>query len=240
VAPGCPRRLAGALASQLASNELVYQLAEALAKPRALAELPELLAEQVGRPVPEAEILAWLALGAATGRGVTTRCCGRSCTRFVRGCRRRRGHLLQPGSAARLWLAGEDADSRAGRRLRRFPVITCTTCGQHYYETWVKDFGLLAGVKAGPAGGDLNRRVPRLGAPPRGDRRDPRPRRPLVVSPDEDDDAEEVDEDGDMLPPSGHDFDHRRLHPMFVCSHCGSLHEEQHRRCAACNVRTRS
>ena len=47
-----------ALTSQLAGNELVYQLAAALAKPHALAELPEIIAERLDRPVPEAEILA--------------------------------------------------------------------------------------------------------------------------------------------------------------------------------------
>ncbi|PKN59366.1 MAG: helicase [Deltaproteobacteria bacterium HGW-Deltaproteobacteria-14] len=225
------------LASQLASNELVYQLADALGKPRALAELPEVLAEKVGRPVPEAEILAWLALGAATGRGGHDPLLRPVVHSFVRGVGGAVVTFSSPGANARLWLAGEDADAELGEGFWRFPIITCTTCGQHYYETWVKDFGLKAGVKAGPTGGDLHgasqvwEHVPESTGGHRVvlvDR--------LVVSPDEDDDAEEVDEDGDVVPPSGHDFEHRRLHPLFACSHCGSLQAERTSACGACHV----
>ncbi len=225
------------LASQLVSNDLVYALANALAKPRALAELPELLAEQVGRPVPEAEILAWLAVGAATGRGDQDPLLRPVVHSFVRGVGGAVVTFSNPNHAARLWLSGEDADASLGEGFWRFPIITCTTCGQHYYETWVKDFGLRAGVKAGPTGGDLvgSARVWAHVPQETGGIRVVLMDR-LVVSPDEDDDAEEVDEDGDVLPPSGHDFEHRRLHPMFVCSHCGSLHEEHTDACVACNV----
>jgi hypothetical protein len=50
----------------LASNELVFQLAEALRNPRLLSELIADLERRVRRPVPETEVLAWLALGAAS------------------------------------------------------------------------------------------------------------------------------------------------------------------------------
>ena len=226
-----------ALTSQLASNELVFQLARALAKPCALAELPELLSDAAGRPVPEAELLAWLALGAATGRGDHDPLLRPVAHTFVRGVGGAVVTFSSPGAAARLWLAGEDADAELGEGFRRFPVITCTTCGQHYYETWVKDFGLRAGVKAGPTGGDLvgaHRIWEHLPDETGGDRALLVDR--LVVSPDEEDDVEEVDEDGDVLPPSAHDYDHRRLHPMYVCSHCGSLQEDQTDTCGACNV----
>lgn len=225
------------LASQLASNELVYQLAAALAKPRALAELPEVLAETVGRPVPEAEILAWLALGAATGRGGHDPLLRPVVHSFVRGVGGAVVTFSNPGAAARLWLSGEDAAAELGEGYRRFPIITCTTCGQHYYETWVKDFALRAGVRAGPVGGDRigNTRVWEHVPEETGGSRVVLVDR-LVVSPDEDDGTEEVDEDGEVLPPGGHDFEHRRLHPMFVCSHCGSLQEECTDACGACNV----
>ena len=226
-----------ALASQLASNELVFQLAQAFVKPRALAELPELLAEAAGRPVEEAELLAWLALGAATGRGDHDPLLRPVAHTFVRGVGGAVVTFSNPGAAARLWLAGEDADTELGDGFRRFPVITCTTCGQHYYETWVKDFGLRAGVKAGPTGGDLvgDLRIWEHHPDETGGDRALLVDR-LVVSPDEEDDLEEVDEDGDVLAPSAHDYDHKRLHPMFVCSHCGSLQEERTDTCSACNV----
>ena len=54
-----------ALHSALSCNEIVFQLNELLARPRPLHELPEALRVMIGRPVSEAEILAWLTLGAA-------------------------------------------------------------------------------------------------------------------------------------------------------------------------------
>ena len=57
-----------ALHTALSRNELVFRLNEELHSPRALDELPGVLEQHVGRPVAEAEILAWLALGAAARR----------------------------------------------------------------------------------------------------------------------------------------------------------------------------
>lgn len=225
------------LASQLAGNELVYQLACALNKPRALAELPDLLAEKLGRPVPEAEILAWLALGAACGRGGHDPLLRPVVHSFVRGVGGAVVTFSGPVAAARLWLSGEDADAELDEDFWRFPLITCTTCGQHYYLTWVKDFSLKARVKAGPGGGDrvgTTRVWEHLPEETGGTRVIFVDR--LVVRPDEDEDAEEVDEDGDVLPPADHELDHPRLYPLYVCSHCGSLQEERTAACAACNV----
>lgn len=225
------------LASQLAGNELVYQIARALATPRALVELPEILAAEIGRPVTEAEILAWLALGAACGRGGHDPLLRPVVHTFVRGVGGAVVTFSGLGAGARLWLSGEDADAELGESHWRFPLITCTTCGQHYYETWVKDFGLAAGVRSGPTGGE------RVGAtrvwehvPDEvgGDRVILLDR--LVVSPDEEEDTEEMDEDGDPVLATGHDFEHRRLHPLFACGHCGSLQEQAGDACAACNV----
>lgn len=230
-------RWQAALASQLASNELVFQLAAALARPRALAELPALLEAATGRPVSEPELLAWLALGAATGRNGHDPLLRPVVHSFVRGVSGAVVTLSRPGGTARLWLAGEDAAVELGDAYRRFPVMTCTTCGQHYYETWVKDFGLLAGVKAGPTGGDrigTARVWEHLPAAVNGSRVLMIDR--MVVRPDEEEDADEVDEDGDALPPSGHDYEHRRLHPLFVCHHCGSLHEDRRDACAVCDA----
>ena len=54
-----------ALHAALSRNELVFRLNDELGAPRALAELSPALERHLGRPVAEAEILAWLALGAA-------------------------------------------------------------------------------------------------------------------------------------------------------------------------------
>ena len=158
-----------ALTSQLASNELVFQLAELVGKPRPLAELPGLMAEKVGREVPEAEVLAWLALGAATGRAGTTRSCVPWSTASSAALVGRWSRSMGRARAARLWLSGEDAEAGAEQDARRFGVTSCTTCGQHYYETWLKDFSLLTGVK-GPRGRRPRRRSSSLASPSRGER----------------------------------------------------------------------
>ncbi|MBU1432373.1 DEAD/DEAH box helicase [Myxococcota bacterium] len=224
-----------ALASQLVSNELVYQLAEALARPRPLTDLAEQLSARLQRPVSEPEILAWLALGAATGRGGHDPLLRPVVHSFIRGVGGAVVTLSEPKHAARLWLSGEDADAELGDAFWRFPITTCTTCGQHYYEAWVKDFGLRAGVKAGPSGGDLVgdlRLWARLPEESGGDRVVLVDR--LVVSPDEEDDVEDEGIIGAAPQPSGHDFEHKRLYPLFVCAHCGSLQATQAKACGAC------
>jgi ATP-dependent helicase YprA (DUF1998 family) len=232
-----------ALTNQLAANEIVYQLAEALAKPRAMADLPKLLADVAGRQVTEEEILSWLALGAATGRGGNDPLLRPVVHTFVRGVGGAVVTLSDPGSAARLWLSGEDAEAELHDAFRRFPIVTCTTCGQHYYENFVKDFALLAGARTGPTGGDLVGEIrvwehlPEEGGGSRAlmiDR--------LVVRPDEDDDGDDDEDDGDGGGGDGgdgegaHDIEHRRLCPMFVCSKCGSLQQDRSSRCPVCAV----
>jgi hypothetical protein len=230
------------LADQLAGNDLVYQLADSLAKPRAMADLPKILADKAGRVVTEEEILTWLALGAATGRGGNDPLLRPVVHTFVRGVGGAVVTLSDPGAAARLWLSGEDAEAELGENYRRFPIVTCTTCGQHYYENFVKDFALLANARTGPTGGDvvgetrLWEHLPEEAGGARAlmiDR--------LVVRPDEDDDGDD-DDDGDGRNGQGgagdgdHDIEHRRLFPMYVCSKCGSLQQERSARCPVCVV----
>jgi SOS-response transcriptional repressor LexA len=231
-----------ALASQLASNELVHQLAGLLRTARALEDLPSLLREEVGREVSEHEILCWLALGVACGRDAHDPLLRPVVHSFIRGVGGAVVTLSNQAGAARLWLAGEEADAELGEGWRRFPLLTCTTCGQHYYETWVKDFRLVAGTSAAPEGGDLagTIRVWEHLSDELGGARVLLVDR-LVVRPDEDDDIDTVDEDGNVEAevaalPSGHEYQHRRLHPLWVCGHCGGLHEKDGPACAACHV----
>jgi hypothetical protein len=233
----------GALACQLASNEIVFRLAELLEKPRPLEELPALLRETVGRAVSEHEVLCWLALGAACGRGAGDPLLRPVVHSFIRGVGGAVVTLSMPGTPARLWLAGEEANRELGDICRRFPLFTCTTCGQHYYETWVKDFGLTTGKKAAPEGGDLIGQV-RVWEPLSevlGGSRVLLVDR-LVVQPDEDeDDNETFDEDGNVevvsAPlPAAHGYQHRRLYPLWVCGHCGALHEQNGSACVACQT----
>ncbi len=233
-----------ALATQLASNELVYRLAEFLHAPRALAELPPLLMEALGREISEHEVLCWLALGVACGRDAHDPLLRPVVHSFIRGVGGAVVTLSNPAGTARLWLAGEDADNELGKVWRRFPLLTCTTCGQHYYETWVKDFRLVAGKTAPPEGGDRigTARIWEHLAEELGGTRALVIDR-LVVQPDEDEDEEDtLDENGDpaapnaIAMPSGHDYQHRRLLPLFICGRCGAFHEENGTSCVACHV----
>ncbi|WP_434480151.1 DEAD/DEAH box helicase [Gemmatimonas sp.] len=95
-----------ALHTALGRNELVYRIEELLVAPRALGALPALLEPFVGRTVPEAEILAWLALGAAARRNA------RPLLRpvvhgFIRGISGAVVSFAEDGSPV-LWLAAED------------------------------------------------------------------------------------------------------------------------------------
>ncbi len=231
-----------ALAAQLVSNALVYHLAALLQTHRALSDLPALLGEAIGRDVSDHEILCWLALGAACGRDAHDPLLRPVVHSFIRGVSGAVVTFSNPGGQARLWLAGEDAEIEIGEAWRRFPLLTCTTCGQHYYEAWVKDFRLVAGKKAAAEGGDIvgtTRIWEHLAEELDGSRVLLVDR--LVVRPDEDDEDEDIDEDGDILDevppamPSGHDYLHRRLHPLWLCNRCGSLHQDLGASCGACH-----
>ncbi len=230
-----------ALAGQLSANEIVFRLADLLRQPIALADLPAMMRDAVGREVSPHEILCWLALGAACGRGKKTPLLRPVAHSFIRGVGGAVVTFSNPGGAAHLWLAGEDADDELGDRWRRFPILTCTTCGQHYYEAWVNDFRLVSGA-GGPAGGDAvgTTRVWQHLAQELGGSRVLLVDR-LVVRPDEDDVEEApVENGGDEgeapAMPAGHDYEHRRLHPLWVCGRCGALHEENAEPCAACHA----
>ncbi len=148
-----------ALHAELSSNELVFRLNEALTGPRPLKEIPEALQKQIGRPVTEAEILAWLTLGAAARRDE------RPLLRpvihaFVRGIG---GAVVsfpdsKPGARLRLTAKDDSGSSDSRAHLAQFPVNTCTVCGQHYYVAFLKDFTFTGNQ---PGGGEAGRRLGR-------------------------------------------------------------------------------
>ena len=137
-----------ALHAALSRNEVVFRLNEELATPKALEALPAAVASAVGRPVTEAEILAWLTLGAAARRD------GRPLLRpvahgFVRGIGGAVVSFPPDRHGPRPWLAAEDepaGEAERGERLAQFKVATCTVCGQHYYSP-------SSGTSPSPGGG---------------------------------------------------------------------------------------
>ena len=192
------------LHAALSRNELVFHLNEELETPRALEELPEALQRHLGRPVTEAEILAWLTLGAAARRR------GRPLLRpvvhgFVRGIGGAVASFPENSPAPKLWLAAEDQAPSATRHAL-FPVTTCTTCGQHYYIAFLKDFSFTGkqpgGGEAGAEGCCWAPLEETLGG-----------RRVVLI-----DRLIGADEDDDDAPP------HARTAPLHFCRHCGAAH----------------
>lgn len=206
------------LHAALSRNELVFQLSETLANPRALNELPRELKEKVGRVVSEAEILSWLTLGAAA------RLEGRPLLRpvvhgFVRGISGAVVSFPEDDPGPRLWLAAEDEIEAGGgeERHAHFPVTTCTTCGQHYFLAFLKDFEFSGKVPGGgEADGNSSFWEPLEEA--QGGHR--------VVLLDHlvgGSDDEDLDE-------------HERTAQLHVCRRCGAAHPEAAGRCLHCGV----
>src|SRR5581483_9471567 len=52
-----------------------------------------------------------------------------------------------------LWLSAEDAGGGLGDGFFRLPIMTCTTCGQHYFSHFVRDFKF---TDRAPGGGEAS------------------------------------------------------------------------------------
>ena len=207
-----------ALHAALSRNEIAFQLNEMLILPRALHELPPAIGEKIGRPVSEAEILAWLTFGAAAQRE------GRPLLRpvlhgFVRGISGAVASFPKNSKDLRLWLAAEDEIEAAGGESKsaHFPVTTCTTCGQHYFVTFLKDFEFSGKVPGGGEADGSSSYWEPLEEAQGGCR---------VVLTDSivggsDDEAIEDD---------------RRTAALYLCRYCGAAHPEAITRCLQCSA----
>lgn len=218
----------------LAANKIVFQIAQALETPRLLTEFISDLEQRVGRNVSEAEVLAWLALGAASRKE------NRPLLRpvihgFVRGVSGAVVTFPRDRDRPKLWLSAEDAATGVGSQkkssasdlpnshdgLFRLPVMTCTTCGQHYFMHHVADFSFFGQL---PGGGQaVEKRV--MWKPLGGEQGGKR-----VVLFDRlitnDEEEEETEESGNNHPNS--------TVPLYLCRHCGTLHSEARNRCDGC------
>jgi SOS-response transcriptional repressor LexA len=207
-----------ALHAALSRNELVFQISESLATPRPLNELPGELEEVIGRPVDEAEILAWLTLGA------TARKDGRPLLRpvvhgFIRGISGAVVSFPDDVEGPSLWLAAEDEIAHAGgeTQFAHFPVLTCSTCGQHYFVAHLKDFGFSGkapdGGEAEGTGSLWEPLTEALG----GHR--------VVLTDSIVGDSDDEGIEGD-----------RRTNELHFCRFCGAAHPERVDRCLHCGA----
>jgi len=199
-----------ALHQWLSHNEVVYQIAETLRRPQRIDALLERQGQTLGRPVTEEEILIWLALGAAARSGE------RPLLRpvvhgFVRGVSGAVVTFPDNSTEAKLWLSAEDALNETDE-LHRFPLSSCTTCGQHYFEHGLEDFNFTAGS---PGGGSAEgkARVWRATDINLGGVR--------ALSLDH-----QVGGDGEEEP--------SRTETLFVCRYCGTSHDQQLAECIGC------
>jgi ATP-dependent helicase YprA (DUF1998 family)/SOS-response transcriptional repressor LexA len=205
-----------ALHAELSRAEIPFQLSELLGQPRALDELPAALEPLVGRRISEAEILAWLTLGAAA------RDDGRPLLRpvthvFVRGVS---GAVVTfpEGDEPALWLAAEDV-SEAGDEDQHahLALLTCTVCGQHYFTTALRDFDYTGRAPGGgeAVGGGVcwEPLEEALGG-----------RRVVLV------DQIVGGSDGEDLE------EHERTATVHLCRHCGAVHPAEVSRCLHCGV----
>ena len=197
----------------------MFRLNEELRSPRALDELPEVIESGAGRPVTEAEVLAWLTLGAASRRE------GRPLLRpvvhgFVRGIGGAVVTFPEDAEGARLWLAAEDEvpPGDGGDRHAHFPVTTCTTCGQHYYVAFLEDFSFTGRRPGGGRVGSEGSWWEPLEETNGGCR--------VVLF----DRLIGAGDDDDETPP------HARTAPLHFCRHCGAAHPGAVSRCLACGA----
>jgi hypothetical protein len=207
-----------ALYAALSKNELVFQLSEMLAVPRPLHELPPALESEIGRRVTEEEILCWLTFGAAARNE------GRPLLRpvvhgFVRGISGAVMSFPQGEPGPLLWLAAEDEIEAGGGEAQHahFPVMTCTTCGQHYFVSYLKDFEFAGKIPGGgEAAGNTSFWQPLEEA--QGGCRVVLLDR--IVGGSDDEDLE----------------DHARTAPIHFCRRCGAAHPEAASRCLHCGA----
>lgn len=210
---------AGRLYDALSRSEIAYQLAELLATPTALDELPQRLHERLGRQVSEAEVLAWLTLGAAA-RNESRPLLRPVVHAFVRGISGAVVTFPTDRDGPQLWLAAEDElrESGEGERHAHFPVTTCTTCGQHYFVSFLKDFEFTRKLPGGgEAAGETSFWEPLAEA--QGGKR--------VVLLDR------------IIGGSGDDDgldEHERTAPLHFCRNCGAAHPESVSRCLHCGA----
>ena len=204
------------LHNDLIKNELAYQINKALGTPYSLDTLINDLSKNIEREVSEEELVLYLALGAVAAK--QSRPVFRPVVHgFIRGIS---GAVVTfPMDAEiKLWLSSEDEIASQGGKenMWRAPVHTCTTCGQHYFETYLRDFKYTASK---PEGGQIAEA---------GDTywealdKDHSGIRAVfvdqVISQDEDENLEQED----------------WSFPLYFCRHCGTAHNVEVDRCRSC------
>ncbi|MEI6448108.1 MAG: DEAD/DEAH box helicase, partial [Actinomycetes bacterium] len=197
----------------LANNALVYSMSAELLRPNRLDLVVDKLAGTRNRPVDEEEVLAYLALGAAAKQN------SRAFLRpvmhaFVRGVGGAVVTFPKGRKEPRLWLSAEEA-VKHDEHLVRCGVLTCRTCGQHYFEHHLSDWTFTQAAPGGGRAVDDRRFWESQSASADGKR---------VVFTDRIISAEAEDEDPEST---------ARVH---LCRQCGAVHPEPLGKCDQCGT----
>ena len=208
-----------ALAAALIKNELAFQIGEVIKKPQPIDCITEELSNRVGRSVSEEELLCYLAMGAAALSN------GRPVFRpvvhaFIRGIP---GAVVTfPGddNEPKLWLSSEDESAAEDLKVQLWhaPIYACTTCGQHYYVNWLKDYHF---VGERPDGGQLDENGQCYWEPLN---KDHGGKRAILVDRIISREADEELEDENWSA------------VLYLCKHCGCAHREEKERCQNCGI----
>lgn len=204
------------LYDDLLTNPLASEINRILVVPRSLADLAEIVKNCIQRTVTEEEIIIYLVLGAAAQRN------NRSVFRpvvhaFVRGVP---GAVVTfpDGNEPKLYLSGDEKEAR-GDNFFPLHIFTCSTCGQHYFIHYLKDFEFSGD---NPGGGEMsegNGVYWQKGTPEEGARR-------VILL------------DKPIYAKDNNDIEDDNLAAVYFCRHCGALHEKNVAHCAGCGAVT--
>lgn len=207
------------IARAIKQNELAFQINEIIYRPQPLQIILEKLKGAVDREISEEELLCYLAMGAAALSN------GRPVFRpvvhaFIRGITGAVVTFSLNNNEPALWLSSEDesADHDNSTPSWRVPIFACTTCGQHYYVSWLKDYR-FAGEQ--PEGGQIAETGQCYWEPLN---KDHGGKRAVIVDRiiSQEDDAELSEEKWSAL--------------LYFCRQCGSAHKEDNKRCLNCGA----
>lgn len=141
----------------LKNNEMVKVIYDTLEEPMIISDATKAIWKKLGREEPDAnsemELLIYLALG-ATAEKEKSPILRPQLHYFVRGLGGA-AVVLNPfndrETSVKLYfskqMAGDDNPEILPTAV--FPVVTCTNCGQHFFESWLKDLETETGLQGG-------------------------------------------------------------------------------------------
>ena len=210
------------LAESFTSSSVASSLVTSLSSPLSLAKLCEVVTKAIGRNVSEPEVLLYLAIGVAAR--VDAKPIVRPVVHvFVKGINGA-AVTFGPGDKPepKLWLNGADVIDQSGSSEppHALPVLTCTNCGQHYFEHFVEDSEFS---DKNPRGGRALNDVTYWEAL---DKKDGGSRAILVDSVVRGDETDDELADNAVVS--------AKVEEVHFCRMCGCLHSKAAETCAAC------